>query len=87
MDMHFPNMETDTIEAEAARQRYKQVESFLYLGGNISSIGDVTPEIRSRIGQAWTCFYKYSKAENDNPYIALATMVRLLETELIELML
>ncbi|CAM9677313.1 unnamed protein product [Sphacelaria rigidula] len=48
MHMRSPNMETDTIEVEAAAQRYKQIESFLYLGGKISSIGDVTPEIHSR---------------------------------------
>ncbi|CAM9715851.1 unnamed protein product, partial [Sphacelaria rigidula] len=36
---------------------------------------------------AWTCFYKYSKAVYDNPYIALTTEVRLLKTEVIEVML
>ncbi|CAM9436546.1 unnamed protein product, partial [Sphacelaria rigidula] len=63
------------------------VGSFLYLAGKINSIGDVNPEIHSRIGQAWTCFYEYSKAIYDNPYIGLATKVRLLKTEVIEVML
>ncbi|CAM9502396.1 unnamed protein product [Sphacelaria rigidula] len=87
MDMRSPNMDTDTIEVEAVGRRYKQVESFIHLGGKISSIRDVTPEIHSRIGQAWTCFYKYSKEVTDSPYIAPATKVRLLKTEVIEVML
>ncbi|CAM9724461.1 unnamed protein product, partial [Sphacelaria rigidula] len=75
MHMRYPNMEADTVE---------QVESFLYLGGKISSIIDVTPEVHSRIGQAWTCFYKYSRAVYDNSYIALTTKAHLLTTEVIE---
>ena len=50
MYMRSPNMEADTIEVEAAGQRYRQVESFLYLGERISTIGDITPEIHTRIG-------------------------------------
>ena len=60
MHMCSPNMEADTVEVEAAGQRYRQVESSLYLGGRISSIGDITPEIHSRIDQAWAWFHKYS---------------------------
>ncbi|CAM9325699.1 unnamed protein product [Sphacelaria rigidula] len=52
MHMCSPNMRVGTIEVEAAGQRCEQVESFLYLGGKISSIGDVTPEVHSRIVQA-----------------------------------
>ncbi|CAN0105448.1 unnamed protein product, partial [Sphacelaria rigidula] len=40
-----------------------------------------------KIGQAWTRFYKYSKEVYNNPYIALATKVCLLKTEVIEVML
>ncbi|CAM9819694.1 unnamed protein product, partial [Sphacelaria rigidula] len=87
MHKRSPKMEADTIEVEAAGQGYKQVESLLYLGGKISSIGDVTPEIHSRIGQAWMCISKYSTAVYDNPYITLATKVRLLKAEVIEVML
>ena len=87
MHMRPPNMEADTIEVEAAGQRYRQVESFLYLGGRISSIGDITPEIHSRIGQAWACFHKYSRAVYDNRYIDLTTKINLLKTEVIEVML
>ncbi|CAM9667236.1 unnamed protein product [Sphacelaria rigidula] len=76
---------TDTIYVEAAGQIYRRVESFLYLGGTISGIGDVTPEIHSRIGEACPCFY--SRAVYDNPYIALTTTVGVLKTEVIEVVL
>ncbi|CAM9696529.1 unnamed protein product [Sphacelaria rigidula] len=65
MRMRSPNMEADTVEVEAADQRYKQVESFLYLGRKTSNIGDATADIHSRIGQAWTCFHEYSRAVYD----------------------
>ncbi|CAM9843697.1 unnamed protein product [Sphacelaria rigidula] len=47
-----PNMKADEIEVEAADQKYKQVEPFAYPGGKIGSIGDVIPEIHSRVGFA-----------------------------------
>ncbi|CAN0076253.1 unnamed protein product, partial [Sphacelaria rigidula] len=87
MHMRSPTMQADTVEVGAAGQSYKQVEYFLYLGRKIISIGDVPPEIHSRIDQAWVCFYKYSRAVYDNQYIALATQVRIMKTEVIEVML
>ncbi|CAM9644499.1 unnamed protein product, partial [Sphacelaria rigidula] len=87
MHMHSPNMGAGTIELGAAGRRYKQVKSFLHLSGKISSIGDVAPEIHSRIGQAWTCFNKYSRTVYDNPCIALATKARPLTTEGVEVVL
>lgn len=81
--MHATNMGVGVVKVEAAGDRYKQLEYFLHLGGEISCIGEVTPEIRSRTGQAWTCLYKYSRAVYDNPHIALTTKV-LLKTEVVE---
>ncbi|CAM9551499.1 unnamed protein product, partial [Sphacelaria rigidula] len=68
-------------------QRYKQVGSFVYLGGKSCITGDVTTEVHSRICQAWTCLYKCSRAGYDSPYITMAIKVHLLETEVIEAML
>ncbi|CAM9926178.1 unnamed protein product, partial [Sphacelaria rigidula] len=87
MRTRSPNMQADVAEVEAVCQRYKQVAAFLYLRRKISSTGDATPEIHSRSGQAWACFYKHSRAVYDNPYIALVTKVRLLKTDVIEVML
>ena len=33
MHMRSPNIEADTVEVEAAGQRYEQIKSILYLGG------------------------------------------------------
>ena len=52
MHVRSPNMEADTVEVEGAGKRYRQVQSFLYLGGRVSSISNITPETHSRIGQA-----------------------------------
>ena len=54
---------------------------------NISSVGDVGPEIKRRTGYAWNCFLKYSRAVYDNPYIAVADKVRFLKAEVLEVML
>ncbi|CAM9371365.1 unnamed protein product, partial [Sphacelaria rigidula] len=63
------------------------IESFVYLGEKLSSIGDVTPGIHTHVAWAWACFYKYSREVYAPPYIALATRVRLLKAEVIEVML
>ena len=85
MHMRSPNMEADTAEVEATGRRYKELQSFLCLDGEIS-IGDVISEIYSRIGQAWACFHKYSIAVYDDQCIDL-TKINFLQTEVIEVML
>lgn len=46
--MRFRSMEADVVDVEAAGQRCKQVESFVYLGGTISISDDTTPEVNRR---------------------------------------
>ncbi|CAM9713977.1 unnamed protein product [Sphacelaria rigidula] len=88
MCMYSPNMKANIVEVEAPGQRYMQVESFTYLGGKVViRISDAIPDINGCIGQAWTCFSKHSRAVYDHPYVALATKVRLLRAEVIEVML
>ena len=72
-------MKAEAVAVEAAGQRYSQVDTFVYLGSTISSVGDVGPEIKRRTGYAWNCFLKYSRAVYDNPYIAVADKVRFLK--------
>ena len=80
-------MKAEAVAVEAAGQRYSQVDTFVYLGSTISSVGDVGPEIKRRTGYAWNCFLKYSRAVYDNPYIAVADKVRFLKAEVLEVML
>ena len=77
MHMGPPTMKAEAVAVEAAGQRYSQVDTFVYLGSTISSVGDVGPEIKRRTGYAWNCFLKYCRAVYDNPYIAVADKVRL----------
>ena len=87
MHMRPPTMKAEAVAVEAAGQRYSQVDTFVYLGSTISSVGDVGPEIKRRTGYAWNCFLKYSRAVYDNPYIAVADKVRFLKAEVLEVML
>ena len=79
-------MKAEAVTVEAAGQRYSQVDTFMYLGSTISSVGDVGPEIKRRTGYAWNCFLKYSRAVYDNPYIAVADKVRFLKAEVHQVM-
>ena len=79
-------MKAEAVAVEAAGQRYSQVDTFVYLGSTISSVGDVGPEIKRRTGYAWNCFLKYSRAVYDNLYIAVADKVRFLKVEVLEVM-
>ena len=87
MHMRPPTMKAEAVAVEAAGQRYSQVDTFVYLGSTISSVGDVGPEIKRRTGYAWYCFLKYSRAVYDNTYIAVADKVRFLKAEVLEVML
>lgn len=55
------HMKVKVVAVEAAEKKYGQVDTFVYLGGAINSIGDISPEVRRRTGHAWTCFLKFSK--------------------------
>ena len=48
MHMRPPTMKAEAVAVEAAGQRYSQVDTFVYLGSTISSVGDVGPEIKRR---------------------------------------
>ena len=87
MHVRPPTMKVEAVAVEAAGQRYSQVDTFVYLGSTTSSVGDVGPEIKRRTGYAWSCFFKYSKAVYDNPYIAVADKVRFPKAEVLEVML
>ena len=75
-------MKAEAAAVEAAGQRYSQIDTFVYLGSTISSVGDVGPEIKRRTGYVWNCFLKYSRSVYDNPYIAVADKVCFLKAEL-----
>ena len=74
---------------EAAGQRYRQTNQFLYLGGAIHESADLSFEIERRIRLVWACFkrvgpelYKY-----DRTTAPLSLKVRMLKAEIIETLL
>ena len=85
--MRPSTMKAEAVAVESAGQMYSLVDTFVYLGSTISSVGDVGPEIKRRTGYAWNCFLKYSRAVYDNPYIAVADKVRFLKAEVLKVML
>ena len=52
MHMRPPTMKAEAVAVEAAGQRYSKVDTFVYLGSTISSVGDVGAEIKRRTGYA-----------------------------------
>lgn len=87
MHMRSPSVKADVFEVKTAGQRYERIEYFVYLGGTINIISDVTPGVNRRICQAWRSFVKYSKAIYGNPCIALTEKVRFPKAEMIEVTL
>ena len=70
-------------------QRYAQTEQFVYLGGTITAEVDMTAEIRSRTGAAWSAFRRYAKFIYDRPtaIVPMALKVRMLQAEVREALL
>ena len=48
MHMRPLTMKAETVAVEGVGQRYSQVDTFVYLGSAISSVGNVGPEIKRR---------------------------------------
>lgn len=61
---HEPKVTAEFLAIEAAGQRYRQTETFIFPGGTIHSTGD-TMVIMRRGGLAQLCFNKYRRQVND----------------------
>ena len=57
----------EPLVVEAADQKYKQTNRFIYLGVVIDESATTNPEIERRIRFAWACFKKYGRQLYDRP--------------------
>ena len=51
----------EPLVVEAADQKYKQTNRFIYLDGVIDDNANINPEIERRTRFAWACFKKYGR--------------------------
>jgi hypothetical protein len=79
--------EKTELKVQAAGQSYKEVDCFIYLGGATSANGSIIPEIQRRIGRAMGKMRQYSKPVFDCRSMWLSLKVRLLKSEVIEILL
>jgi hypothetical protein len=72
---------------EAAGQRYRQTNQFLYLGGVIHENADLSFEIERRIRLMWACFKRFGPELYDRTNAPLSLKVRMLKAEVVETLL
>ena len=75
-----PNM----LRIEAAAQRYKQTNEFVYLSGAISESVDPDTKIKRRIGAAWVSVKRSSSQLYDRQNTWLSLKIRLFKAEVVE---
>ena len=68
-------------------QVYNQMGKFVYLGGNVNHIADLSIEVDRRIRKAWCSFRKYTFELYDRPSAPLELKTRMLKAEIPETML
>ena len=72
---------------EAAGQRYRQTNQFLYLGGVIHESADHSFEVERRIRLMWACFKRFGPELYDRTTAPLSLKVRVLKAEVVETLL
>ena len=78
---------TATFSVEAAGQVYNQTNEFVYLGGNVNHIADLSIEVDRCIRNAWCIFQKYTLGLYDRPSASLELKIRMLRVEVLDTML
>ena len=89
MVMRPPDCVAEDLRVEAAGQRYKQTEQFVYLGGTVTAEADMTAELHRRTGAAWNAFRRYAHVLYDRP-VSVAPLefkVRMFQAEVREALL
>ena len=75
---------TATFSVEVAGQVYSQTNEFVYFGGNVDHIADLSIEVDRRIHNAWRSFHKYTLKLYDRPSAPLELKIRMLRAEVLE---
>ena len=78
---------TATFSVRAAGQVYNQTNEFVYLGGNVNDITDLSIEVDRRVRNAWCSYRKYTLELYDRPSAPLELKIRMLRAEVLETML
>ena len=73
-----------TFSVEAAGQVYNQTNEFIYLGGNVNHIADLSIKVYRCIRNAWCSFRKYTLELYDRPSAPLKLKIRMLRAEVLE---
>ena len=75
------------VQIEAARQTYKQVQPFTYLGGAVTEVPDMSVEIARRTRACWMRIRRYLRELYDQPKVSLSLKTRMVKAEAIEALL
>ena len=83
MCMPPPRTPRTMVRIEAARQIYKQVQSFTYLGGAVTEIPYMSVEIARWTRACWMRIRRYSRELCGQPKVALSLKTRMVKAEAI----
>ena len=75
------------VQIEVARQIYKQVQSFTYLGGAVTKTPDMSVEITRQTSACCMCVRQYLCELYDQPKVVLSLKIRMVKSEAIETLL
>ena len=82
-----PRAPRTMVRVEAARQIYKHVQSFTYLGGAVTETPDISVKIARRTRACWMRIRWYLCELYDQPKVALFLKTRMVKAEAIEALL
>ena len=85
MCMRTPLTQRTVVQVEATGQTYKQVQSFVNLGGVVTEVPDISVEIARRTRACWMRIRRY--LWDDQPKAALSLKTRMVKAEAIEALL
>ena len=71
----------------SGRAKYKQVQSFTYLGGAVTEVPDMSVEIARRTRACWMRIRRYLRELYDQPKVSLSLKTRMIKAEAIEALL
>ena len=87
MCMPPPRTPLTMVQVEAVGQIYKQVQSFIYLGGAVTETPDTSVDIARRTRVCLMCIKRYLRELYDQPKVALSFKSRMVKAEAIEALL
>ena len=75
------------MRVEVAGQIYKQVQSFIFLGGAVTETSEMPVEIARRTRAWWMSIRRYLRELYDEPKVALSIKTQMVKAEAIEALL